>query len=141
MRQKMISLFKKYKEVISYSFFGVLTTLINIIIYFILTRIYQIDYIVSTVIAWAISVLFAYITNKIFVFESKELGIYTIIRELGIFIVYRLLSGGIDIIIMYIAVDCLSFPDGVVKIISNIIVILINYVASKLVIFKKAETR
>lgn len=118
-----------------------MTTLINIIIYFILTRIYQIDYIVSTVIAWAISVLFAYITNKIFVFESKELGIYTIIRELGIFIVYRLLSGGIDIIIMYIAVDCLSFPDGVVKIISNIIVILINYVASKLVIFKKAETR
>ena len=72
MLNKLLNLYKKYKEIINYLIFGVLTTLISIVTYAIFTKVFHIDYLISNVLSWIIAVLFAYITNKIYVFESKS---------------------------------------------------------------------
>lgn len=130
----IINLYKKYKEIINYGIFGVLTTLVNIFSYYICAKVFGIQYLVSNVIAIILSILFAYITNRLFVFESKNKNI---IKELLLFFYYRLLSSVIDIAIMFIFVSVLHFNDMIIKIVSNIVVILLNYVFSKLFIFKK----
>lgn len=137
----MKKLFEKYKQAILYLIFGGLTTFVNIGTYYILSKISVHDFFVSSTIinnsiAWLVSVLFAYVTNKIFVFESKSLNPYFVIREMTAFIGCRILSGLIDTGIMHIMVDILKFNDMIVKIFSNIIVIILNYLFSKLIVFK-----
>lgn len=132
----MINLIKKYKEVIMYLIFGLLTTVINITIYWFLTKILNIDYMLSNVIAWCLAVLFAYITNRKYVFNSKSKSA-DIIKEIGLFISARLASLLIDMVIMFIGVSLINIDDIVVKIIANIVVIIINYIISKFIIFKK----
>ena len=120
----MKELFIKYKEVIMYLIFGVLTTLVNIITHYI-----------SNIIAWIISVTFAFITNKLYVFESKTND--KILKEIISFYSLRLFSLGIDIFTMYIMVSILSIDDLIAKVVANVIVIVINYITSKLITFKK----
>lgn len=131
----MKELFIKYKEVIMYLIFGVLTTLVNIITYYISTKIFLIDYQISNIIAWIISVTFAFVTNKLYVFESKTND--KILKEIISFYSLRLFSLGIDIFTMYIMVSILSIDDLIAKVVANVIVIVINYITSKLITFKK----
>lgn len=126
----------KYQEIILYLLFGFLTTLVNILIYYICTKILNIDYQISNIIAWIISVTFAFITNKIFVFASKN-NIKKTITEMISFYSFRLISLGFDIAIMFIAVSLINMNDILAKVLSNIFVIIINYIFSKLFIFKK----
>ena len=133
--QKIKDLWKQYQELINYLIFGVLTTLVNIVTFYLLTMI-SVDWQISNMIAWITSVLFAYITNKLFVFESKN---NNIVKELVSFISFRLLSLGIDMICMYLFIDILSIPSLISKIIVNVIVVILNYVFSKLFIFKEKE--
>ena len=133
----MRELIKKYKSIIMYAIFGVLTTLINIICYEALYTHLHVSNVASTIIAWIVSVIFAYITNKIWVFESKSLKPKKLLSEIWKFISCRLATGALDLGFMYIGVDLLHGPAMILKIISNIIVIILNYVASKLLIFKK----
>lgn len=91
----------------------------------------------STVIAWTTAVLFAFITNKIWVFESKTYYANNLIREIAFFFVARIITGFIDVVIMYVAVDLLLFNPSLWKFISNITIIGLNYIASKLVVFRK----
>ncbi len=135
--QKIKELVIKYKDIILYGIFGVLTTLVNIVTYYIFARILKCGTVISTVIAWIISVLFAFVTNKKWVFNSPSWDKNTVSKELVSFISCRLLTGLLDLLIMMLFVDVLHFNDLVIKIISNIIVIILNYVASKLIIFKK----
>lgn len=137
----MIELYKKYKEIIMYLIFGGLTTLVNIVAYFILARLLNIETVASTIIALIVSILFAYITNKIFVFESKTNNKKDLLREMISFFACRALSGVMDVAIMYVTVDLWHFNDIIMKIISNIIVIIVNYVFSKLIIFKKKKDK
>lgn len=130
----MKELFLKYKEIILYLIFGVLTTLVNIIVYFISTKVFLINYQLSNIVAWILSVTFAFITNKLYVFDSKETNF---LKEAISFYTLRLFSLGIDILIMFIMVSLLNINDLISKIISNIIVIVINYFTSKLITFKK----
>lgn len=133
----MIELFKKYKEVLMYLIFGGLTTLVNIVSYLVLTKLFGIEYMISNVIAWFLSVVFAYITNKIFVFESKTLKIKAVLKEVCSFFGARLFSLGIDMVIMYIAIDMLGINDFISKISANVVVVIVNYFLSKYWIFKK----
>ena len=133
----MLELIKKYEEIISYGFFGVCTTLVNILVYYVFSHIFNLSTIISTIIAWILSVLFAYVTNKIWVFKSKSWDKNILIKEMISFFSCRLLTGLLDIAIMYIFVDILKFNDIIIKVLSNIIVIILNYIASKLVIFSK----
>ena len=137
--EKIKELLKKYKFIILYGIFGVLTTIINIVIYALCYDMFNISNVVSNIIAWILSVLFAFITNKIWVFESKCFDYKIFIKELWNFIVCRLATGALDLGIMYVGVDLLKGPALILKIASNIIVIILNYVMSKLFVFKKSS--
>lgn len=134
MLNKLLNLYKKYKEIINYLIFGALTTLISIVTYAIFTKVFHIDYLISNVLSWIIAVLFAYITNKIYVFESKS---KKNIKEITSFFFFRVVSLIIEMIILYIFVDILHIDDLVTKIIAQIIVIVSNYVFSKVFVFNK----
>ena len=131
------ALFRKYREVFLYLFFGGCTTLINIVVYALLYRGLQMANVPSTVAAWLVSVIFAFLTNRSFVFESKETELRGRLRELLSFFGCRILTGILDVAIMALAVDMMGWNGLVWKIISNVIVIVLNYVASKFFIFKK----
>lgn len=127
------------KEMISYLVFGVLTTVVNIVTYWVLTKVFNVDYRIATTIAWFVSVIFAFITNKIFVFNSKDLDINTMIKELLSFMFFRILSYFIDIGMMIALVGWINMDDVFAKILANIVVVIINYVASKYFIFRRAK--
>ena len=126
------SWFNKSYEVLSYLFFGGCTTLVNIVTFWIL-RVLKIGVYTSNTIAWIVAVLFAFITNKLFVFESKG----NLLKEGLSFFGFRLLSLLFDMGIMYLLIDVMNVNDIISKVISNIFVIIINYVFSKIFIFKK----
>ncbi len=130
-----ISWYNKTKEILWYGFFGVLTTLINIISFCLLDKIGLNTYI-ANLIAWVISVLFAFITNKLFVFHSKKFSFSVFMRELLSFLFFRVLSLGIDMGGLFVCLDLLHFSKIVSKILVNILVIIANYIFSKLFVFK-----
>ena len=134
MFNKLFDLYKKYKEIINYLIFGGLTTLISIITYALFAKVFHIDYLISNVLSWIIAVLFAYITNKLFVFESKS---KKNIKEITSFFFFRVVSLIMEMIILYVFVDTLHIDDLVTKIIAQVIVIVSNYVFSKVFVFKK----
>ena len=127
----------KNKEVILYLFFGGCTTLVNIVAYAAATRLLSMTVVFATALAWLLSVIFAYVTNRKYVFESTAYGGKADLIELVSFLGCRIFSGVLDIFLMWLLVDMAGFPDLVIKILSNIIVIVLNYVASKFWIFKK----
>lgn len=127
----------KYKEAILYLVFGGLTTLVNIVGYAVCTRGIGLETLSANGIALAVCILFAYITNKIFVFESKTDTLVATLREFCIFIACRLATGALDMLFMFVSVDVLRLQDVAMKILSNIIVIILNFVFSKLIIFVK----
>ena len=127
---------ERFKEIILYLIFGVLTTVVNIVVYFICSRFLYLDVLSSNIIAWLLSVLFAYITNRKFVFKSKAEEISIILKECINFFLGRLGTGILDTVIMFVSVDLLAFNDVVMKVLSNIIVIVLNYLISKLLVFR-----
>lgn len=133
----MKKLLLKYKTILCYLFFGICTTAINIICYYFCYSISGIANIPSTIIAWIFAVIFAYITNKLFVFESKSFSANILSKEILAFFGCRLVTGVLDVLIMYITVDVLCMNPTVWKLISNVLVIILNYIASKIMIFKK----
>lgn len=131
----------KYKDVIPYGIFGVLTTLVNIGIYWVMAHPLGLGVMPATVIAWGGAVLFAYLTNRKWVFGSEAANLQEIARELSSFITCRLATGFVDWACMYILVDILHMNDVAVKTGANILVIILNYLASKFVIFRHKKQR
>ena len=121
------------KEILSYIIFGILTTLVNFSVYLLFARVLSLNYIFSNILAWFFSVLFAYITNRIWVFESKSSDIFT---EVSLFFGGRIFSGVVDTGLLYLFVDVLLFEDFLSKILIQIIVVILNYLFSKLIVFK-----
>lgn len=121
------------KELLLYLVFGFLTTVVNILVYFIFTDLLGIHYLISNVMAWFLSVLFAYVTNRIWVFESKNSNI---LKESLLFFSGRIFSGIVDTGLMYLFIDILTIGDFISKIVIQIIVVVLNYVISKSVVFK-----
>ena len=127
----------KNKEIIKYLIFGILTTLVNILCFYILDKL-NIDIYINNTISWIVSVIFAFITNKLYVFESKSLDIKIIFKEGTSFLGARIFSYFVDMGTIYLLFDGLKINKLISKIVSNIIVIIINYIFSKF-IFKKKE--
>jgi len=136
---EIIDILKKYKELILYVVFGVLTTLVNIVAFIVSYRLIGCSVLFSNIIAWLLSVLFAYITNRIFVFSSENSGAKAICKEIFSFFIGRIGTGVLDTFLMYITVDVLLLDDLAMKIIVNVIVVVLNFVLSKFIIFKKKE--
>ena len=129
----MSDLMKLDRELILYVVFGAFTFFVNLISYFFFANILNINYLVSNAIAWFLSVLFAYITNRTWVFESKS---PKILKEMSLFFGGRIFSGVVDMVLMYTFIDLLVFNDSISKIVVQIIVIVLNYIFSKLIVFK-----
>lgn len=135
----LMQLIKKYKDILLYGIFGVLTTVVNIVTYWVAAHPLGLSVMVSTVIAWIVAVLFAYVTNRKWVFHSQAEGTKEIVQEIASFFTCRLATGVVDWTCMFIFVDLLYFNDVIIKAAANVLVIILNYVASKLVIFKKRK--
>ena len=139
--EKIKELIKKVctKEIILYVVFGVLTTIVSLVTYYvcvgtILNAENAIQLQIANIIAWIVSVVFAYITNRKFVFEStnkNKLG------EATKFVTSRIATLLMDMLIMFLGVTLLKLNDGIIKLISQVIVIVANYVFSKIFVFKK----
>jgi len=136
---KIKALLVKYRDVIAYLFFGVLTTVINILTYAFCAHVLHINTLASTAIGQIVAIIAAYLTNRKWVFHSEAHTAKAIIREILSFIGARAATFFLDMLIMFIFVDKLHWPDIPVKIASNILVIVLNYVASKLFIFVKPK--
>lgn len=134
---KLMKLIEKYKDIIPYGIFGVLTTVINIVVYWFFSHIMELSVMSSTILAWFFAVLFAYVTNRKWVFGSQADNTISVIKEMISFFACRLATGFVDWGCMFLFVNILNLDDIVIKTIANIIVIILNYVASKFIIFKK----
>lgn len=135
----MKNLFSKYKEIIMYLIFGVLTTVISLIVYYLLTFTIldannPLFLQIANIISWVAGVLFAYFTNRKYVFESKNTNK---VKEFTSFVGARVATLILDMLIMGVGVTWLHFNDRVMKLISQILVIVGNYILSKLIVFKK----
>lgn len=138
---KIRELLEKYRELISYVFWGVMTTLVNYVVYFICTKAIGIDYLIANVIAWFVAVVFAFWVNKVYVFHSYQKDAKTMVREFGTFVSARILSGVLETGMLALFVETMHFNDSVIKIIASVLVVIINYILSKLIIFKKQEEK
>ncbi|MBR3997270.1 MAG: GtrA family protein [Clostridia bacterium] len=133
-----VEILKKYKSYILYLAFGAGTTLINLITYQMCYYALEISNVNAVIFAWLAAVMFAFVTNKLWVFESKRTG-SKIIKECITFFSCRMLTGIFDLLIMYYAVDVFEFDAFLWKLISNIAVIVLNYLAGRFVVFKKVR--
>lgn len=144
-------LFLKYKEIISYVFFGVLTTVVNLVSFKIFDSVLGSKmYLLTNIISWVLAVIFAYITNKLWVFESKSMKPKVLLKEIAGFLGARLFSLGVEEAGLWTMIDLLSLDrlsisifsltiggNMIVKLILQVIVVILNYIFSKFIIFAK----
>ncbi len=132
----MRALWEKYRDMALYLIFGVVTTVVNVAVYHVCFAVLEVPNIPSVVIAWVLSVAVAYITNKLWVFRSPSFAPAVLWPELGKFVAARAFTGVLDLGIMFVGVDLLGGPGTVLKLGSNVLVVVLNYVFSKWLIFK-----
>lgn len=132
------NIYSKYKEIINYLIFGILTTIVSLLTYYLLVftilnpnNTFELQ--IANIISWIAAVTFAYITNRKYVFNSKE---KKITKEITKFYSSRLTTLFLDMIIMFIFVTLLKYNDKIIKIFVQIIVTITNYILSKLIVFK-----
>ncbi len=141
--EKIIKMLKKYKEVISYLIFGVLTTVVSLAVYYLSVFTFlnpnnAFELQIANIISWIVGVCFAYFTNRKYVFESKEKNK---LKEASKFVFARVVTLIMDMIIMWIGVTLLHRNDKIIKLISQVVIIVSNYVFSKIFVFKKKENK
>ena len=137
MGEKILSLIRKHYDVLAYLVFGVLTTVVNYVIYLPCYNLLGYSAAVSNLIAWVVAVAFAYLTNKPFVFRSHDWSAKTVIPELTKFVSCRVASGAAESVILLLTVDILHWNGNVWKLITSVLVVVLNYIGSKLLVFRK----
>lgn len=138
--KKILELYKKYKEVVNYLIFGGLSTLVNFVSYYIFARTLNIDEVISSGLSWFCAVLFAYVTNKLFVFETKKSNKKEVIKEMLSFFLARVISGALcDVGTFALMIKVLGINDIIAKLVTQVMVIIVNYLFSKLIVFKKEK--
>ncbi len=139
--KKIWDLYHKYEEIINYLIVGVLTTVVSLVSYFLCTMTFlnpnnSIELQIANIISWILAVTFAYFTNRIFVFKSKNKNK---VKEAASFVGSRIVSLLMDMAIMFIIVSVLHLNDKIGKLVSQVIVTIANYILSKLFVFKKRD--
>ena len=137
MVQKIRTLIEKHWDIVSYLFFGVCTTIVNYLVYIPCYNFLGKSASVSNMVAWVVDVAFAYLTNKPFVFKSNDWSAATVVPELTKFVGCRIGSGVAETIVLFLAVDLLGWNGNIWKLVTQVMVTVMNYVASKLVVFRK----
>ncbi|MCD7949336.1 MAG: GtrA family protein [Erysipelotrichaceae bacterium] len=131
------NLLNKYREIIMYIIMGAGTTVVSLVSYYILTNAVHINYQISNIISWILAVTFAYITNRKYVFESHVSDSKSIIKEASNFYMARLSTLLIEMVSMFVLVTLLHFDANVIKLLNQGIVLVLNYIFSKIFVFKK----
>ena len=137
MFEKIRALVEKYWDVLAYLIFGVLTTVANYLVYLPLYNGAGLSATASNAVAWVVAVAFAFLTNKPFVFKSHDWSAKTVFPELGKFLGCRIGSGLMETGIIFLFVDLLRWDGNIMKLATSVLVIILNYVGSKLLVFKK----
>lgn len=137
MMDRILSLVKMHWDIITYLFFGVLTTIVNYLVYLPVYNLLGLSAAVSNGIAWVVAVAFAYLTNKPFVFKSNDWSRETVAPELTKFVGCRVASGLAETAILFLVVDLMGWNGNVWKLVTNVLVVIMNYFGSKLLVFKK----
>ncbi len=127
---------KKYRDVLSYLFFGGLTTVVNYLVYLPCYNLLQLSAAVSNVIAWIFAVAFAYLTNKPFVFKSHDWSREAVLPELAKFVGCRIGSGLLETALIFLTVDLLTWNGNIMKLVLSVLVVILNYFGSKLLVFR-----
>lgn len=133
---KLRAIYEKYEEAIRYLFFGVVTTVVNFVIYYALIWA-GVYYLAAQGIAWAGAVLAAYATNRKWVFESRAHSIPAILAELASFVASRLFSGAVETALLWLLVDVATCPESIAKFPVAILTVILNYITGKLLVFRK----
>lgn len=129
-------LWQKYRHLVIYVIFGTLTTVVNYAVYLPLYNWLHLSATVSDIIAWGVSVIFAYVTNKTYVFHSPDWSAKVVAKELVSFLGCRLVSGVIEVLILMLTVDILAWDGNWMKLITSMLVVFVNYFGSKFWVFK-----
>lgn len=137
MIEKIKSLIQRYYDILAYLLFGGLTTLVNYLIYLPCYNLLGLSAALSNVIAWVVAVAFAFVTNKPFVFKSHDWSAAVVWPELTKFVGCRIGSGLLETAIIFVVVDMLNWNGNVWKLITSILVVILNYFGSKLLVFRK----
>lgn len=132
-------MYKKYEEGINYLIFGFLAFVLNYVLFFIFDSIMNMDYLVATALSWVLTVVFAYWTNHAFVFKSKNAGLSSLAKEFIAFIGARIATLLLEMLLMYVMVDGLGINSSIAKLIAQVVVIIANYILSKLWIFTEKK--
>lgn len=139
MTQKLKALICKYYDLIMYLVFGVMTTAVNYLVYLPCYNVLSLSASVSNVISWVVSVAFAFLTNKPFVFRSHDWSVKVVLPELVTFVGCRVGSGVMETVILLITVDTLNWSGNVWKLVTSVLVVVVNYIGSKLLVFRKKK--
>lgn len=137
--KQLLQLYDKYKSVIAYLFFGGLTTLVNLVVFFVTASLRHWNYQIGTAVAWFVSVLFAYLTNRVWVFHSHFTTFGALWREIITFFSVRAATLIMDEGIMWIGVSLLSQNEMLTKLVDQVIVVVANYFFSKWFVFRKTK--
>lgn len=135
--KKIRDIITQHYDLLAYLFFGGLTTVVNYVIYLPCYNLLEISATLSNMIAWVFAVAFAFLTNKPFVFHSHDWSWKTVFPELTKFVGCRVGSGLVESGILLLTVDVLAWNGNWMKLITSVLVIILNYVGSKLLVFRK----
>ena len=138
--KKFTEFYRNHKEGMRYLVFGAFTTVVNIVVFEICKNLWDMSTTISNIIAWILAVFFAYITNKWFVFYAKAESIKKLFFELSSFFAARVFTLVVETMFLYATIDYYGLNSILMKIISNILVIILNFILSKLFIFKKTNS-
>ena len=136
---KIKELFKTHREIISYIFFGALTTFVDFATYIVLTRFLSLNEDLSNVISQAVAIIFAFIVNKLFVFEDKENNVKAVFGQFLKFTSLRLTTLFLNSALFFVMTELININDIITKALVSVIVIILNYIFSKLLVFKKTK--
>ena len=137
LKKTVALLWEQYSDAVVYLFFGVLTTAVNYIVYLPAYNLLGLSATVSNVVAWVVSVAFAFLTNKPFVFKSHDWSRQVVVPELAKFVGCRLGSGAMETGIIFLSVDLLHGNGNLWKLLTSVLVVILNYFGSKLLVFRK----
>ena len=131
--------YKKYKELLLYLFFGGLSFIVSIATYALFNVGMNINELIANVLSWIITVMFAFLTNRVWVFQSTTNGVAEFVKQMLVFYSGRVITLVVEEVILLVFITWLGFNSMLIKVIAQVIVILLNYVISKLVVFRKKE--
>ena len=134
-------LYKKYEELIWYLIVGGCTVVVSLASYYLLRNTFRMYYQTANILSWIFAVVFAYVTNKKFVFRSKCAGVKKTLLEAGSFFSARLASLAAEVLSMYFFVRICGMDDRIVKLMNQVLVMILNYILSKFWVFHKKRNK